>query len=287
MYTWPRCAQYTRSGAARINSNLRHTTRRCPQCRRAPRSHLYHSCGTTRRSPASLPGLPHHQRRPPGYDFGVVCATRRPRQGAAGEHLVDLDVLPMPATVTAPEHGDLSDDVDNARGASSPAHRAGPAYCCAHRAHRRVTSSSHHRPGCPAGRPLQSPHTYPRVGWIGRDANNPLAHRMHVGRDVREDDVIGIHLVPVCPTVLRAVDGARLVAGIEHLWIVGMEGQRPDIPPLHFQRFPVFATVIAAIGSALRRHTARRGCPDGSARPHLRRGWQSFGHTLPLSSISA
>src|SRR5215470_5878732 len=110
---------------------------------------------------------------------------------------------------------------------------------------------------------------------------------MHVGRDVREDDLICMHPVPVCPTVLRARDGARLVAGIEHLWIVGMAGQRPDIPPLagHFQRFPVFATVTAAIGSALRTGIQHRGVVwVDQQRSHLRSGWQSFRHTLPLSS---
>src|SRR5262249_16669505 len=93
--------------------------------------------------------------------------------------------------------------------------------------------------------------------------------------------------MPVGSTVLRAVDGARLVAGIEHLRIGGMAGQRPDIPALagRFQCFPMFTAVITAIGSALRTGVQHSGIVRMDQQgPHLRRALQPLRHPLPLSN---
>src|SRR5581483_8804528 len=49
-------------------------------------------------------------------DAGIVgCDQQIATVRSAGEHLLDLDVLPVAAAVAAAEHGDLGGDVDGAR----------------------------------------------------------------------------------------------------------------------------------------------------------------------------
>jgi hypothetical protein len=70
-----------------------------------------------------------------------------------------------------------------------------------------------------------------------------------------------MHLLPVRATVLRAVYGAWLVPGIEHIGIVGMTGQGPHVLPITrcLQSFPVFPAIVTAVDPDLGASIQHRG----------------------------
>ena len=121
------------------------------------------------------------------------------------------------------------------------------------------------------------------ISRIYRHADDPFHDLRGMHGDVGENHVGGVHLLPTGSAILGTADGAAVVAREHDVGVLGMAGQRPDLPVGRVQLFPVVPPVAAAVHTLLgagENHLGVFGMHHQS--PDLRAGWQARRNVGPL-----
>ena len=189
------------------------------------------------------------------HGLGVVGSHQQPTAiGAAGEHLVNLHMLPVVPPVPATEHGHLGNDVHRPSSRGADRHTVQVQGVVA-----QVGTVDQRLPALAAVPAAQQAANFDssvhvrRIARVQGQADDPFGQGRHICSEVRKHHPVRVHFAPGLTRVLGTVNAARLVARINRFRVLGMHGQGPHVHalPRLLQGFPMVSPVVASINPLL------------------------------------